>query len=106
MERFRVAVVTAAVSVAAAGYAPIQSWAQTPTSSDKTGGQAQSEYVFRSNVRRVPVDVIVLNKNGDAVHGLTEKDFIVEEDKKPQAILSFDSFDGKATAYVPPKIPT
>lgn len=31
---------------------------------------------------------------------------MVEEDKKPQTILSFDTFGGKTTAFVPPQNPT
>jgi VWFA-related protein len=98
-------VVAAAVSVTGVFAAPIRGWAQTQTSSDNIGGQAQTEYVLRSNVRRVPVDVIVLNKKGDAVSGLTKDDFVVKEDNKPQNIVSFDSFDGKSF-FTPPKIPT
>jgi hypothetical protein len=90
MCRFPVVVVAAAVSVIASISAPMQSWAQTQTSSDKKGGQASSEYVFRTTVRRVPLDVIVLDKGGNPVRGLTRNDFLVEEDRKPQKALSFE----------------
>ena len=104
MGRFSVVVVAAAVSAITIS-AAMQSWSQTQTSSDKKSGQAQTEYVFRSNVRRVPLDVIVLDKKGDVVRGLTRDDFVVEEDRKPQNVLSFEFFDGAAPSFLPPKIP-
>lgn len=80
----------------------MQGWTQKQESAPT---QAQSEYVFRANVRRVPVDVVVLDKNGNLVRGLTRDDFVVEEDRKPQNVLSFEFFDGKTPAFVPPTIP-
>ena len=76
---------------------------QTPKSSGS--GQSSGDYVFRSTVRRVPVDVVVQDKNGNPVTGLKKEDFLIEEDGKKQSILSFDVFNGVAPAYVPPKLP-
>jgi VWFA-related protein len=53
----------------------------------------------------VPLDVIVLDKNGMPVRSLTQNDFVVEEDGTPQSVLGFDWFDGTVPAFVPPKIP-
>ncbi len=61
--------------------------------------------VFRLQVRRVPVDVVVLDKAGNPVRGLTKDDFIVKEDGQAERVLSFDTFDGSKPAYVPPSIP-
>src|SRR4051794_38780872 len=61
--------------------------------------------VFRLQVRRVPIDVVVLDKNGNPVHGLKKSDFVVKEDGKAQHVLSFDAFDGTKPAYTPPKLP-
>ena len=61
--------------------------------------------VFRLQVRRVPVDVVVLDKNGNPVRGLKKGDFIVKENGKAQHILSFDTFDGSAPSFIPPKAP-
>lgn len=66
---------------------------------------APGDYVYKSTVRRVPVDVVMLDKQGKPVRGLSKKDFTVEEDKKPQTVLTFDSFDGSAPTFVPPKVP-
>jgi VWFA-related protein len=74
-----------------------------------TAAQNQSAsrqgYVFRLNVRRVPVDIVVTDKQGNPVRGLTRKDFIVKEDNKTQSVLSFDYFDGSAPGFVSPKLP-
>lgn len=80
-----------------------------------TGGMAQSGNaakqeapdtpLFRLEVRRVPLDVVVTDKQGNPVKGLTKKDFIVKEDGKPQRVQTFEAEDGLATSYVPPKLP-
>jgi VWFA-related protein len=105
MCQFPVVVVATAVSVIASISAPMQGWSQKQESSGAAATQARGEYVFRSNVRRVPVDVVVLDKSGNPVRGLTKSDFVVEEDQKPQDVLSFEFFDGTAPAFLPPKIP-
>jgi VWFA-related protein len=56
-------------------------------------------------VRRVPVDVVVTDKEGKLVRGLKKADFVVKEDKTAQTVLSFDYFDGSAPSYVPRKLP-
>jgi VWFA-related protein len=76
--------------------------AQTRKSSDSA--KPSGEFVFRSTVRRVPVDVVVLDKNGNPVHGLKRDDFVIQEDGKPQSVLSFDVFDGSAPSFVPPQL--
>ena len=64
-----------------------------------------SDFVIRKTVRRVVVDVVVTDKQGNAVTGLTMKDFALKEDDKPQQLLSFDVHDGSKPDYVPPKVP-
>jgi VWFA-related protein len=65
-----------------------------------------STTVFRANVRRVVVDVVVTDSKGQTVSGLTKTDFSVAEDGKRQQILSFDANGfGQAMDYVPPKLP-
>lgn len=60
---------------------------------------------FRVEVRRVPVDVRVTDKQGNLVTGLKARDFRVKEDGKPQKILSFNFYDGSVMHYVPGKAP-
>ncbi|HEY2857122.1 MAG TPA: VWA domain-containing protein [Terracidiphilus sp.] len=67
--------------------------------------QSAETPVFRLQVRSVPEDVVVLDKNGKPVRGLKRDDFIVKEDGKTQHIVSFDSFDGSSVAFTPPQLP-
>jgi VWFA-related protein len=71
----------------------------------KKGPVLQESPTFRLDVRRVPVDVVVTDKQGNPVRGLHVDDFAVKEDKTDQTILSFDYQDGSAPSYVPPKLP-
>ena len=56
-------------------------------------------------VRRVPLDVVVTDRDGNPVRGLMKNDFIVKEEGKRQRILSFEYEDGSLPSYVPPKLP-
>jgi len=46
--------------------------------------------VFRAATELVLVNVVVRDKNGNVVRGLTRDDFAVTEDEKPQIVTSFD----------------
>jgi len=50
----------------------------------------QPATVFRSGTELVLVNVVVRDKSGAVVRGLTRDDFIVAEDDKPQTVTSFD----------------
>lgn len=45
--------------------------------------------VFRTNTELVEVDVVVVDKAGKRVHGLTQDDFIVRDRRQPQTIETF-----------------
>ncbi|HTV13842.1 MAG TPA: VWA domain-containing protein [Acidobacteriaceae bacterium] len=61
--------------------------AQNPTASQDQSGTI----TFKVNSELVLTNVVVRDKKtGDIVKGLTEKDFTVTEDNKPQHIVSFD----------------
>lgn len=64
-----------------------------------------SDLVFRQNVRRVVVDVVVSDDDGKPVRGLTEQDFSITEDGKPQRIRSFDVHDFDSHSDSLPKLP-
>jgi VWFA-related protein len=51
--------------------------------------EQQRPPVFRTGTNLVRVDVSVTDRSGRPVHDLTENDFTVEEDGKPQQISSF-----------------
>jgi VWFA-related protein len=53
---------------------------------------------FRSNVSVVVVDVVVRDRTGAIVRGLTADDFEVREDNRPQQIRSFDFEEVTTTA--------
>ncbi len=68
---------------------------------------SQAPLTFQSNVRVVLLDVIVTDSNGNPVTGLTQNDFRVFEDDKPQHIASFAEHAGApiTTADLPPLPP-
>ena len=60
-----------------------------PCSSRRPGPARSNGRVFRSNLNVVSVDVIVRDKSGAVVRGLTAADFEIREDGRPQTIDSF-----------------
>jgi VWFA-related protein len=48
---------------------------------------------FRAGIDLVTVDVVVLDKDGNPVPGLTRQDFVVEEDGRPQQVTEFQSVE-------------
>ena len=66
--------------------------ASTPAGQPQAGGQDPSQDqrpVFRTGINFVRVDAIVTDKQGNPVSDLTQADFEVQEDGKPQAIETF-----------------
>ena len=78
----RLAAILSALSALSAFSADVLS---VPVSAQQTPAPA-----FRSNVSVVVVDVVVRDRNGAIVRGLTASDFEVREDNRPQQIRSFD----------------
>jgi VWFA-related protein len=60
------------------------------TASPSAQTPSQPRPVFRSGTELVTVNVVVRDKSGAVVRGLTRDDFTVAEDGKPQTITSFD----------------
>src|SRR5262245_17849082 len=56
----------------------------------------QQPPTFATRVEAVLVDVVVRDKSGQAVPGLSVSDFVVKEDGKERPILSFAAFDESA----------
>lgn len=79
--------------------------AQAASSSASAAPDNAQSPVLELNVRRVPVDVVVEDRQGNPVRGLTAQDFVVKEDGVEQRISSFDVMDGSKPSYVPPKLP-
>ena len=77
------------------------------TAGGQTVGQNRSadapeNYTLSMKVQLVVETVVVKDKKGDPVHGLTAKDFTVIEDGKPQSIRFCDHQNLTATARVLP----
>ena len=56
---------------------------------------------FPTKVELVTVDVIVVDDKGVPVPGLTRDDFVIEEDGRPQPIVSFEAVVAEAPAETP-----
>ena len=81
--------------------------ARAPQAQQRPANQRPTA-TFRSSVDLVTVNVVVRDKNGAVVKGLTRDDFVVSEDGRTQAISTFD-FEEIATGpteAVPVEIPT
>jgi VWFA-related protein len=72
----------------------------TLTSSLPSARQAQPHAVFRSHLNVISVDVIVRDKSGAVVRGLTSSDFEIREDGRAQQVSSF-SFEEISDKTVP-----
>jgi VWFA-related protein len=90
---FRAAVVPLGFALLLAGpllaqenLAPSQS-SQAPATQE-----SGDQFTIIQNVNRVVVDVVVSDSNGKPVRGLTQQDFSIYEDNRPQSVLSFDAY--------------
>lgn len=70
----------------------------------QSSAQETTTMVLHVEVRRVPLDIVVTDKNGNPVRGLKKDDFTIKEDGKMEKALSFDYLDGSSTRFVPPKL--
>ena len=68
-----------------------------------SAAKSQSAPTFESNVWVVLLDVVVTDPKGNPVPGLTEDDFRVLEDGKPQKVASFK--EHKGAGFVEDKLP-
>lgn len=66
---------------------------------------AAQQVRFRGAVDVVRVDVIVRDRQGNVVRGLTAADFAITEDNKPQSITTFDFEEVAVAAAVLPSEP-
>ena len=70
------------------------------TASPEAGQSLQRRPTFRSGVSLTYVNVVVRDKDGNIVRGLTKDDFTVLEDDKTQTISTFD-FENVPTDAIP-----
>jgi VWFA-related protein len=87
---------------AAAQHGHGSSMAAHPTTSNNN----TKPYTMQVTVNRVVLDVVVTDSQQNAVRGLTQSDFSIFEDNKPQTIKSFEAFNfDPVQEYVAPKMP-
>jgi len=87
----------------AGGMAGQENAAPVPNAADDV--EVQTPYVFKSNVRRVIVDVVVSDSLGRSVSGLTAEDFSIAEDGKAQSVRAFDVHDFEPVSGPLPSLP-
>jgi len=68
-----------------------------------TGLPAQ-QATFKTNIELIRIDAVVVDTDGKAVHGLSEKDFALTDRKQPQSISTFEeiSHPRRAAAALSP----
>jgi VWFA-related protein len=94
---FRVAVLPLGIALLLAGpllaqeNLPPSQGPQSPATSPATQ-ESGDQFTIKRDVNRVVVDVVVTDSNGKPVLGLTQQDFSIYEDDKPQSVLSFDAY--------------
>ena len=69
------------------GTTPVLAWGQTASS---PGSSNQAPYTLQVNSRVVLTDVTVTDKQGNPITGLTENDFRLLDNGKPQKLASFE----------------
>jgi VWFA-related protein len=84
----RIATLTLLTAALKTSFAASPQNAQTP----------QEIPVFRTSTAAVTVDVVVRNRRGEPVLGLTQEDFEVFEDGVPQRLINFAAMAGEAPA--------
>ena len=74
--------------------------AQNPQTTAHSTGQP-----LRATTRLVQVSVVVHDKHGDPITGLTKDDFVILDEKKPQAIQLFSMRTNDVPVTPPPPLP-
>jgi VWFA-related protein len=81
---------------------------EAPPPSPAPGEQVPPPLTFGVEVEQVVVDLVVTDKKGSAVTGISRDDLVIEEDGVPQSIVSFDgvvhSPDPRAEPVPPSKV--
>jgi len=88
--------------------AQAQTQSSTPTPRPGKNPQAKPNSTaqpLRATTRLVQVSVIVHDKHGDPITGLTKNDFVILDDKKPQAIQTFSVQSNEPSKIQPQELP-
>jgi VWFA-related protein len=64
--------------------------------------QQTPQATFKSSIELINIDVVVVDKDGNAVRGLAQKDFALTDRKKPQDIATFEEVSHERAATATP----
>lgn len=78
-------------------------WGQEPASPAPATQSAMT--TLHTGTKLVVVDVVVRDKSGHPVHGLTREDFVLSEGGKQQTLKSFEEYAAPPVPPVAPKMP-
>lgn len=81
--------------------ASLQLAAQQPAPKPAPADQQPQPYMDRVEVRVINVDVVVTDKKGNRIRGLTKDDFEIYENGNPKPISNFYEVEGKKQAPAP-----
>jgi len=95
----------AALLAVFAAHAPAQAYKDSGAGAAKPTLQRSGAPTIKVYSRETVVDVTVTDANGKPVHGLTQADFTVDQDGKPQSIHSFQEVDQSTTSPEQLKLP-
>ena len=84
-----------------AGTAPAEGFPSTSVEQFPGAVSGSSVPTLHVTTREIVVDVMVTDGSGNPVHGLTQSDFSMEENGKPQSIRSFREFGTEIQAAEP-----
>src|SRR5690349_11930593 len=77
------------LAIILAGLLVLSAQQPPPAAPQAPPNATKSTFKFESTVQLVVVDVTAKDKSGKPIEGLTEKDFAISEDAKPQDIKLF-----------------
>lgn len=72
-----------------------------PLAAQQTPAKTSQTPVFRTGVELINVDVVVVDKDGNAVRGLKQTDFALTDRKKPQTVSTFEEVSHERATAAP-----
>lgn len=76
-----------------------------PAQQSTTAAQSPLLPTLHTSTQLVIVDVVVQDRNGQPVHGLTRDNFVLREQKKPQTVKNFEEHTAATPVKAAPPVP-